>query len=49
MEPYINEKFMVTLPEGTSTCDIGTLTVWCRQATVLFSRIAIPRSAFVRQ
>ena len=45
---FTNEDFTVTLPIGTTVCDIGTLTVWCRRFQAIFTRIAIPRNIFVR-
>ena len=49
MRRYTNEGILVTLPEGVSTCDMGALAVWCRQANVLFADIMIPRRTFVSQ
>ena len=40
---------MVTLPAGTDACDIGTITVWCQPFRAIFTRLAIPRSTFVRK
>ena len=37
----------VELPQGTTVCDIGTLTLWCRMARVIFSELPISRSLFV--
>ena len=48
MRRFTNEGIVLTLPEGMSTCDIGSLTVWCRQAGVIFGQIDIPRTTFVR-
>ena len=39
---------MVTLPDGVDACDIGTITVWCQPFRAIFTRLAIPRSTFVR-
>ena len=39
---------MVTLPDGVDACDIGTITVWCQPFRAIFTRLAIPRSIFVR-
>ena len=38
---------MVTLPDGVDACDIGTLTVWCKPFSAIFTRLEIPRSTFV--
>ena len=47
MDRFTNEGIVVTLPQGMNACDIGNLTVWCRQASVLFGQIEVPRSTFV--
>ena len=47
--PYVNENVTVTLPAGTDVCDIGTLTIWCRQFTAIFTRLELsPAELFVR-
>ena len=44
---FNNEDIVVTLPDGMDACDIGTITVWCQPFRAIFTRLAIPRSAFV--
>ena len=39
----------MTLPDGVDACDIGTITVWCQPFRAIFTRLAIPRSTFVRE
>lgn len=46
---YSNEQLVVTLPDGVTACDIGSLTVWCEPFRATFSRITIPRSTFVSE
>ena len=46
-DPLDNIELRVDLPPSMSVCDIGTLTVWCRQASVIFSTLPIPAAAFV--
>ena len=45
---FTNEDITVTLPDGTDACDIGTITIWCQPFRAIFTRLAIPRSTFVR-
>lgn len=47
MREYNNEDILVTLPDGQNTCQIGVLSIWCRQAQVLFATISVPRTTFV--
>ena len=47
MRRHTNEDIIVPLPEGISACDIGNLTIWCRQANVIFGKIPIPTTTFV--
>lgn len=37
----------VDLPQGTTACDIGAITIWCRRFQVFFGTIEIPDSVFV--
>ena len=46
---FNNEDIMVTLPDGVDACDIGAITVWCQPFRAIFTRLAIPRSTFVRK
>ncbi len=46
--PLNNIELQVELPPGMSVCDIGTLTVWCREVGVIFSVLPIPDATFVR-
>jgi hypothetical protein len=46
---FTNEDIMVTLPDGVDACDIGTITIWCQPFSAIFTRLAIPRSTFVRE
>ena len=45
--PLNNVVLRVDLPAGMNVCDIGTLTVWCRQVGVIFSVLPIPDATFV--
>ena len=44
---HTNTELTVNLPAGTTVCDIGTLTIWCRLARSFFTTIIIPPSTVV--
>ena len=44
---YTGQDFTFNLPVGTDVCDISTITIWCEDFDVFFTRLDIPRSTFV--
>ena len=44
--PITNIELSVELVE-VNVCDIGTITLWCRQAQVIFTQVVVPHAAFV--
>lgn len=47
MRRFTNEDYIVRLPAGMRACEIGNLSVWCREAGVLFGVISVPTTTFV--
>lgn len=41
-----NENVTIEL-NGMDVCSIGTITLWCMTASVIFSQVAVPPSSFV--
>ena len=42
-----NAELTLDLQGIGNVCDIGTLTLWCRQASIIFTQLVVSRSAFV--
>ncbi len=42
-----SSNLTITLPENWYMCDFSWFTIWCETASVFFSRLEIPTTAFV--
>ena len=43
------DDFVITIPDDMDyyTCDIGTFTIWCRQAMVIFALVDVDQELYV--